>query len=111
MILNYGRKLAIKQSEGPIDDCVITVDPLASLQHRLAIYEAALIAGLKPLAFIGHNAAAALQMTISRNDLSNVTQTGGAIRFIMYNLGASGLKVSLVEVGQVGNTTATRGKK
>ncbi len=61
MILNYGRQLAVKQTEGgPIGDCVITVDPQANLQHRLAIYEAALIAGLKPLAFMGHNAAAAL---------------------------------------------------
>lgn len=60
MLLNYGKKLAEKQSEGAVVDCVITVDPLANLQHRLAIYQAALIAGLRPLAFIGDNAAAAL---------------------------------------------------
>jgi len=41
-------------------DCVITIDPLSSIQHRVAVYEAALIAGLRPLSFIGENAAAAL---------------------------------------------------
>lgn len=109
MLLDYGRKLAVKQTGGPIMDCVITVDPQASLQHRLAVYEAALIAGLRPLAFMGHNAAAALQMVISRNDLNNLTSADSKERIIMYNLGNSGVRASLVEIGQVRN--ATKGKK
>lgn len=58
---------------------------------------------------MGHNAAAALQMAISRNDLSNLTSPNSKERIVMYNLGNSGLRVSLVEIGQVRN--ATKGKK
>lgn len=72
------------------------------------MYEAALIAGLRPLSFIGENAAAALQMTISRNDLSTTNSTD-KIRVIMYNLGASALKVSLVEIGKL--ETSNKGGK
>lgn len=50
-------------------------------------------------------------MVISRNDLSNLTEAGSKMNVIMYNLGASGLKVSLVEIGQVGSNNSTRGKK
>lgn len=39
-------------------------------------------------------------MTISRNDLSTTNSTD-KIRVIMYNLGASALKVSLVEIGKL----------
>jgi len=65
-----------------------------SLSHRLAVYKASLIAGLNPLAFIGENAAAALHMVMSRNELSDVKE-GETSNIIMYNVGSSSLKVSL----------------
>jgi hypothetical protein len=59
---------------------------------------------------MGENAAAALQMTISRNDLSNVTDPNIKNRIIMYNLGSSGLKVSIVEIGKIINNSTVSKK-
>jgi hypothetical protein len=49
-------------------------------------------------------------MTISRNDLSNVTDANAKNRIVMYNLGSSGLKVSIVEIGKIINNSTTTKK-
>lgn len=106
MILHYGRRLAEKQSESLVKDCVITVNPQLSLAHRLAVYKASLIAGLNPLSFIGENSAAALHMVMSRNELSDVN-VGETNNIIMYNLGSSGLKVTLCQISKFNKTETT----
>ena len=97
MLLNYAKQLAEKQIQTKVVDCVITVDPLSSLSYRFAIYKASLIAGLRPLSFIGENSAAALSMAFTRADLNNNTQSENYKNNILfYNLGSHSLKVTLV---------------
>ena len=91
MILSHTRNLAEKQANLTIKDIAITVPPQWKFQERYALHNAAVLAGYNPLAFIHENTAAALYYSIERFD-ENKTHS-----VIFYNLGSSGVKVTLVE--------------
>lgn len=94
MILNYVKKMAEKQEGGKISDCVITVNPMWGPKERFALLSASKIAKLNVLAYMGENSAAALYYGLERQD-------DKTHRVIFYNLGHSGLKVTLAEFSRV----------
>ena len=99
MILHSGKRYAEKMAEIPnIRDCVLTVPVNWSLRQRIALVQAAKIAGLSPLALIHDNTAAALHFGISRL-ADNATNT-----VLFYNVGATNTQASLVEYSYMNNT-------
>lgn len=97
MILRHAKRLSEKQASIEIKDCVITVPGNWNLDQKRALLDAASLAGLHVLAYIGENTAGALYYGIERSD--NETHT-----VLFYNLGSSSLKVSLVEYLAVNST-------
>jgi len=90
MIFRHIKDLASKQAERVLKDIAVTVPPYWNFKERYALYDALVMADLNPLAFVSENTAAALYYALERQD--NQTHT-----IILYNLGSTSLKVSVVE--------------
>jgi hypoxia up-regulated 1 len=90
MIFRHIKDLASKQAERVLKDIVVTVPPFWNFRERYALHDALVMADLNPLAFVSENTAAALYYALERQD--NQTHT-----IILYNLGSTALKVSVVE--------------
>ena len=97
MIINHIKELAELQSEKVMRDVVVTVPPYADFKYRLALKDAITLAGLSSQAFIHENTAAALYHGINRLDNETTHYV------LIYNLGSSSLKVSLVEYSAIEN--------
>ena len=82
-----------------IRDCVITVPTNWSLRSRIALVQAARIAGLSPIQLIHDNTATALNYGITKLD-DNSTET-----ILFYNMGSTNIQATLVEYTFVNNTS------
>ena len=88
-ILHYARQLAIAAAEGvDVVDCAITVPAFWGQNQRVALQNAAHLAGLNVLGLVNTHAAAALQYGIER-DFTETPQ-----QVVLYDMGASSVEVS-----------------
>merc|ERR1712228_336982 len=92
MKLKHIKKMAEKETESDIKDCVITVPEFWSYKERQALLDSSQMAGLNVLGLINENTAAALQYALNREYAENKTEI-----VIFYNFGATSLKVNIVK--------------
>lgn len=100
MQIKHISSLTKEQAKRQIKDLAVTIPPWFGFEERVALSDAVKIAGLNPIAFITENTAAALYNCLTRDDKE-------PFYTIFFNLGSSGLKVSLVEYSQVNSTSKT----
>eukprot|EP00463_Aulacantha_scolymantha_P003068 TRINITY_DN3856_c0_g1_i1.p1 TRINITY_DN3856_c0_g1~~TRINITY_DN3856_c0_g1_i1.p1 ORF type:complete len:126 (+),score=20.61 TRINITY_DN3856_c0_g1_i1:23-379(+) len=91
-MLEYIRKIAKDDAKSEVNECVLTVPDYFTQQERIALLDAAKIAGLNVLSLVNENTAAAIQYGIDRK--YNVSDAPYTV--IFYNMGASATTVSLV---------------
>eukprot|EP01022_Parablepharisma_sp_SALTPOND_P008074 TRINITY_DN135161_c0_g1_i1.p1 TRINITY_DN135161_c0_g1~~TRINITY_DN135161_c0_g1_i1.p1 ORF type:complete len:863 (-),score=125.78 TRINITY_DN135161_c0_g1_i1:1816-4404(-) len=90
MILRDAKKMAEKMAEERITDCVVAIPPDFDQFQRAALHDSLTLAGMKPLAFVNENLAAAVRYAIDGRNTKNSS-------VVMYvNMGAASFKVSLV---------------
>ena len=87
MMLAHAREFSQVFSGGPIFDVVLTVPAYATQNERLALVDAAELAGLKVLALVDENTAAGIHYGIDRV-FDNVTHV-----MALYNMGAEATQV------------------
>eukprot|EP00484_Ammonia_sp_Unknown_P025922 CAMPEP_0197040824 /NCGR_PEP_ID=MMETSP1384-20130603/17465_1 /TAXON_ID=29189 /ORGANISM="Ammonia sp." /LENGTH=944 /DNA_ID=CAMNT_0042471649 /DNA_START=73 /DNA_END=2903 /DNA_ORIENTATION=+ len=95
MKLKHIKRMAEKEFDAEVKDCVITVPEFWSYKERQALMDASQMAGLNVLGLINENTAAALQYALSREYQENKTEV-----VVFYNMGASSTKVSVVKYFQ-----------
>jgi len=98
--------MAYLDSSSMIRDCVITVADFWTTKERRALQNAADLAGLNVLSLINENSAAALHYGVERNYDINKTEN-----FILYNMGSTSTKVSVVKCDAYLKTITKRKNK
>merc|ERR1719483_646959 len=93
-------------SSSMIRDCVITVPDFWTTKERRALQNAADLAGLNVLSLINENSAAALHYGVERNYDINKTDN-----LILYNMGSTSTKVSVVKYDAYSKTITKRKNK
>lgn len=91
MLLGYVKDFASVEAGGDIKDCVITVPMFATQAERLAMLDAAQLAGLNVLSLVEENTAAAIQYGIDRVFENHTQHT------LIYNMGARNTQVSVLQ--------------
>jgi molecular chaperone DnaK (HSP70) len=96
MILKNAKQLAEKAAGEALTDCVIAIPPQFNTRQRIALLDAAKLAGFNPIAFINENLAGAIRYAIDVGvKEKNITK-------VMYiNMGASSFKVTIVSHSKV----------
>ncbi|XP_055338308.1 hypoxia up-regulated protein 1-like [Paramacrobiotus metropolitanus] len=92
MILKYAKTLAEKYAEHPMSEAVIAVPPYFTQIERLAIEEAARLAGLKILQLLNDNTAAAVNYGVFRRKEMNATMQ----HIMIYDMGSTGTTATVV---------------
>jgi hypoxia up-regulated 1 len=90
MILMDARDMAVKMAQEPITDCVVAISPEFDNFQKAALRDSLKIAGLKPLAFVSENMAAAIRYGVD----GLVTKNTSTVMYI--NMGAASFKVSVM---------------
>jgi len=98
--------MAYLDSSSFIRDCVITVPDFWTTKERRALQNAADLAGLNVLSLINENSAAALHYGVERNYDVNKTEN-----LILYNMGSTSTKVSVVKYDAYLKTITKRKNK
>jgi hypoxia up-regulated 1 len=93
-ILKYGRTLSEKAAEGNVHECVITIPSYFGQEQRRMMMDAAEIAGLKVIALIHENVAAATMFGVDRLDET-------PLNVLYYNMGASNTEVTIARYSSV----------
>jgi molecular chaperone DnaK (HSP70) len=105
MVLRYAKSLASASAGSPVKDCCITVPPYYSAAERLAILDAARLAGFNPLALINAGTAAAVNH-VTKGKLEDKPRY-----LLVYDIGAVDTSASLFEIKQVNETRGKFAKK
>lgn len=106
MKLKHIKRMAEKETEADIKDCVITVPEFWTYKERQALLDASQMAGLNVLGLIHENTAAALQYALNRDYQDNKTDI-----VIFYNMGATSTKVNIVKYFKQNPTKKKKSKK
>jgi len=91
MILIDAKNMAVKMAEELVTDCVVTISPEFDNFQKAALRDSLEIAGLKPLAFVSENMAAAIRYGVD----GLVTKDIATVMYI--NMGAASFKVSIMK--------------
>ena len=91
LYLAHVREFAEQHTGSPVRDAVLTVPMYATQADRLALLDAAALAGLTVLGLVEENTAAAVHYGIDR-----VTENG-THTLVLYNMGATSTQVSVFE--------------
>jgi molecular chaperone DnaK (HSP70) len=89
MLMAHARDFAQAFSGGPVMDAVITVPAYAAQNERLALLDAAELAGLNVLALVDENTAAGVHYGIDR------VFDNGTHHMLLYNMGAEATQATL----------------
>lgn len=96
MILKDAKKLAERAANEALTDCVIAVPSHFDTDQRLALVDAAKLAGLNPLAFISENVAASIKFAVDVG-----TKDKGTTNVMYINMGAASFKVTIISHSKV----------
>lgn len=106
-VLSYAKQIAEGHAKTSIKDCVITIPPFFGHLERLAMLNAASIAGLNVLSLLHESTAFAFKYGFDKESEFSVDSPTNVV---FYDLGASSYKVSVVQFGAVlGKKNKTQG--
>jgi len=106
-VLSYAKQIAEGHAKTSIKDCVITIPPFFGHLERLAMLNAASIAGLNVLSLLHESTAFAFKYGFDKESEFSVESPTNVV---FYDLGASSYKVSVVQFGAVlGKKNKTQG--
>eukprot|EP01105_Mastigella_eilhardi_P020297 TRINITY_DN4823_c0_g1_i1.p1 TRINITY_DN4823_c0_g1~~TRINITY_DN4823_c0_g1_i1.p1 ORF type:complete len:791 (-),score=239.93 TRINITY_DN4823_c0_g1_i1:138-2483(-) len=90
LFLRFIKDAAEAQSGNTVEDCVITIDPFASLHQRQALLDAAKIAGLNVISLISASAAFVFRNVLQRDGMIEDHQS------LVVDFGGSSFKAALL---------------
>jgi len=96
-VLSYAKQIAEGHSGSSVRDCVITIPPFFGYLERMALYNAAKIAGLNVLSLMHEGSAFALKFGFDKQKEFTEEPTN----VVLLDLGASSYKVTVVGFQQV----------
>lgn len=104
MTLEHAKDITAAFGQAGVRDCVLTVPSFYTQHERMALLDAAALAGLNVLSLIDENTAAALHFGMDRIDEEKVN-------ILFYNMGASALQVSIIQYSSYEYKDGAYGKK